>query len=111
MKSCTYKARLYQARLYGRMGKYIRRWPTIKHNHTDACWVWTGAKAWRKETYGDVVLAEYQYGRISVHGKAKPAHRVMYELTKGGLPKGAKLWNTCGRYDCVRPDHWSLKCS
>jgi len=57
------------------------------------CWVWTGA------------AVEDGYGQISVDGAFKRAHRVVYELLVGPIPRGAKLLHRCDVPACVNPAH------
>lgn len=53
------------------------------------CWLWTGP------------LDAQSYGR---HG-APLAHRVVYELLVGPIPKGLTLDHLCRVRSCVNPDH------
>lgn len=71
----------------------------------NGCWIWNACR----DTKG--------YGRVSVDGVARLAHRVIYELLVGPIPEGLTLDHTChndatceGGYDCphrpcVNPDH------
>lgn len=59
------------------------------------CWMWQG----RKTSNG--------YGRITVDGKTRPAHRVAYELLRGPIPDwpDAHLDHLCRTPACVNPAH------
>ena len=45
------------------------------------------------------------YGVFSVNGKTKLAHRVAYELFKGGIPLNLHVCHTCDNPKCCNPDH------
>lgn len=57
------------------------------------CLLWTGSKD-RKG-----------YGRVSVDGKIRRAHRVLYELCVGPIPKKYVLDHDCRVHACIHPDH------
>lgn len=54
----------------------------------NGCLEWTG--------YVDV----FGYGRVWVHGKAKKAHRVVWEMLKGVIPTGSGFHGTCVCHSC-----------
>lgn len=64
--------------------------------HTDGengCWIWTGA----------VVNG---YGRFCISaGKTTPAHRVLWEMKNGKVPKGYELDHKCRNKICINPSH------
>lgn len=60
---------------------------------TDTCWLWLG------------YITKNGYGRTSFGRKHYLAHRVMYTLFKGTIPKGKQLDHTCRVRRCVNPDH------
>jgi len=57
------------------------------------CWIWQGA------------IHPSKYGSIKWKGKATMAHRVVYEIVKGEIPKGLVLDHLCNVKLCVNPDH------
>lgn len=72
----------------------------------DDCWEWTGART------------KDGYGHLKIDGKARRAHRVLYQLLVGPIPDGLDLDHLCHTRDascvggracphrrCVRPDH------
>jgi hypothetical protein len=60
------------------------------------CWIWSGA------------VHSSGYGSIKWQGKATVAHRVIYRLTKGEIPKGLILDHLCSVKLCVNPDHLEI---
>lgn len=65
----------------------------IYRDNATGCWEWTG----RKNQVG--------YGGIALFGKTLMAHRVVYELHKGEIPKGYVIDHLCRNPGCVNPDH------
>src|SRR5690242_5399011 len=59
----------------------------------DACWLWTGA------------TGDRGYGRVSLDGRYRYAHRVAWELERGELAPSLQLMFRCRNHSCVRPDH------
>ena len=69
----------------------------VDKSNPDACWIWTGAK----DPNG--------YGRFAiVHGVARLAHRVSFEIANGEMPEGMVLDHKCHNPACVNPDHLRL---
>ena len=60
------------------------------------CWLWEG-------TYLDK-----GYGCFSINNKSKRAHRVSWELYRGGIPKGLHVLHHCDTPECVNPNHLFL---
>lgn len=58
-----------------------------------SCWLWVGAKS------------VYGYGQVTHDGKNMGAHRVAYELAKGGIPEGMRIDHICRTPPCVNPEH------
>jgi len=61
------------------------------------CWIWPGADSGNG------------YGRISVRGRTKATHIVVYEQLKGPIPKGMVLDHTCLNRLCCNPNHLDPK--
>lgn len=59
----------------------------------DACWPWT-AKA---KSQG--------YGVLSINGRQRRAHRVVYEIANGPIPKGLRVCHRCDNPPCCNPRH------
>ena len=60
------------------------------------CWLWSGCK----DGSG--------YGMISVAGKMLKAHRLMWELVNGPIPRGMLVCHTCDTPACCNPAHLFL---
>lgn len=45
------------------------------------------------------------YAQITVGGRHRLAHRMMYEMAVGAIPDGLTLDHLCRNKLCVRPDH------
>lgn len=64
----------------------------IKLNEKTSCWEWTKA-------------LHLGYGYFSVKRKNYLAHRLMYELLIGEIPKGLFLDHLCRNRSCCNPAH------
>jgi hypothetical protein len=71
-------------------------WSKIKK--TDTCWLWLGYK----QRY-----SQYKLPR-SFEQRNQMAHRLVWEMLKGPIPKDLLMYNKCGNKLCVRPEHWFL---
>jgi hypothetical protein len=59
----------------------------------DECWPWKG----RKTHHG--------YGTFDIGGKAVMAHRLVYEIHYGSVPKGMEVMHICLNRVCCNPSH------
>lgn len=57
------------------------------------CWIWTGE------------LNRNGYGRLSVGGTRRMAHRLSYEVHAGPIPRGLVLDHRCRVRSCCNPHH------
>ena len=73
--------------------KVDRNGPIPSHRpELGRCWVWLSTIA-------------KGYGRISVNGRPKMAHRMSYGAAKGAIPDGMTLDHLCRNTACVNPAH------
>lgn len=56
------------------------------------CWLWTGG------------LNSKGYGQVWVNGRTRPAHRVIYQITRGPIGTGLELDHRCRPYFALRRD-------
>jgi hypothetical protein len=68
-------------------------WQHVSPCPNTGCWWWTAA------------LSETGYGNASVAGRFIPAHRVVYQLVRGEIPRGLHLDHLCRNRGCVNPFH------
>ncbi len=57
------------------------------------CWIWTACKT------------RLGYGKSCFKGKLWGAHRLVFTLLRGDIPKGLVLDHLCRNPSCVNPDH------
>lgn len=60
------------------------------------CWLWDGP------TPGD------GYAMVTINGKARKLHRLMWEHVNGPIPKGLHVLHRCDVRSCGNPDHLFL---
>ena len=62
-------------------------------DEASGCWNWQG------------YITPKGYGRLSVNGHPRHAHRVAYEFFCGMVPDGLQLDHTCCNKACINPKH------
>lgn len=62
-------------------------------NKKSGCWIWQGSKI------------STGYGNLRVNNKTILAHRYMYELVRGEIPKELELDHLCKTPLCINPAH------
>ena len=74
-----------------------RLWEKIKKtDSSEDCWFWTGAKT------------RQGYGTIAIKGKAKLAHRTVYETSVEPIPDELCVMHICDNPSCCNPKHLKL---
>lgn len=63
----------------------------------DDCWEFNGSR--NPDGYGNIGIS---------NGRADRAHRVMYKIHNGEIPKGMVVMHTCDNPPCCNPNHLKL---
>jgi hypothetical protein len=82
----------------GLCGATRRFWERVYPEPNTGCWLWSGCKKNRHESYGV----------LRVCGRSTMAHRFSYELHRSPIPDGMLVCHTCDVQACVNPDHLFL---
>ena len=90
-RPCYLEAR----RAEGRATIASRLWGNVDSSAgPEGCWIWRGHRM------------EYGYGRISVDGRQRPAHKVAWEIDAGRpFPSGMNALHRCDNPPCCNPTH------
>ena len=70
-----------------------RFWSKVNKLSPEECWPWIGAKS------------SWGYGNFRFRKKPWPAHRVVWVLNHGEIPKGMYICHKCDNPPCCNPDH------
>ena len=70
-------------------------WDKVLQLGPTSCWLWTAA-------------TRRGYGRFKWHGRLQEAHRVAYEVLRGGIPTYLECDHLCRVRSCVNPHHLEL---
>ena len=75
------------------MDFHTRLWSKIDVAQCWECWDWKAN------------TCKGGYGRISIGGKGKQAHRVVWEVINGPIPSGMCICHHCDNPSCCNPNH------
>lgn len=64
-----------------------------KVEKVNGCWLFRGC------------LNSWGYGQVRIQGRTLGAHKVMFELENGKIPKGKQANHTCHVCNCINPQH------
>lgn len=84
---------------YRRLSDLCADMDAKSHITASGCWEWTSTRS--PDGYGKVVVGYRGHGRPV----RRFAHRVLYELARGPVPKGLELDHLCRNRACCNPAH------
>lgn len=71
-------------------------WSRVDVQDEDSCWSWKGG------------IKDGIWGAISINRRTHYAHRVLYEIHYGSIPKGKTISHLCGNRLCMNIRHLKL---
>lgn len=78
--------------IHGHHGRLLSGYTEEDRGYKTNCWIWSNG-------------SDENYGKVSVDGRDRPAHRVMYEEQVGPIPSGLEIDHLCRVRRCVNPEH------
>ena len=85
-----------------RFGQMVSNARTVARLNEAMAWIGENCLEWSgvKDRFG--------YGKVTCHGRQKPAHKVIYETIHGPVPAGLVVRHNCDNPSCVNSRHLSL---
>ena len=78
------------------IAEFSYRISQIAERSEDGCWEW------------DMARRERGYGHVTLWGKGRLVHRIVYELYRGPVPDDMFVCHTCDNPPCCNPSHLFL---